>query len=718
MTSSMVTGLNPEQLKAVEYNSGPLLILAGAGSGKTRVITYKIAHLIQKEKKIPASILTVTFTNKAADEIKQRVSNLIKRDVSSLWIGTFHSICSRILRVHGEALGFIPPFIIFDSQDSLSLIKNCMANLNIDDTTTHPKAIQAYIDKAKNRGLFPQDYLNQNLNFFEKKVANIYALYQKELKKNNALDFGDLILLTVHLFKTHPDILTYYQDQFHYVLIDEYQDTNKIQYVFAHMLAQTHKRICVVGDEDQSIYKWRGADINNILDFEKDYPHAELVKLEQNYRSTKNIIEAAKHMISNNKERHEKALWTENSSGELLQLWVIDDEYTEAEFIVQEIKKLCSEDKYTYNDCAIFYRVNALSRVLEDVLRKYNIPYQVFGGFRFYERKEVKDLLAYLRLILNPHDSVSFLRVINVPPRRFGKSSLDKVSTLATNKEMSLFQASKLLLETSILPKLQKENLTGFVELIEEWQKAKNTPPSELLELICTKTKYIHMLKEEKTLQAQSRLENLDELKVALQEYEERSENPSLEDFLQQVTLSQDLDGLDENTPTVKLLTAHSAKGLEFPIVFIVALEEGLFPHSLSLMDVNEIEEERRLFYVGLTRAKERLFMTRAKYRRIYGNTQFNAASRFIEEIPSQYLSVLDITAPSSLRDEETFEEKSPYSVKIENPSSPFKDGERVSHPAFGRGKIVNCSPDKATIKFDTGEIKKFVLAYTPLEKI
>ena len=714
-----MTGLNPEQLKAVEYNNGPLLILAGAGSGKTRVITYKIAHLIENEKLSPSRILAVTFTNKAADEIKNRVSHLIKRDASPLWIGTFHSICSRILRVHSEALGFIPPFVIFDSQDSLSLIKKCMVELNIDDTTTHPKAVQAYIDMAKNKGLFPQNYLDQNLNYFEKKVSSIYSLYQKELKKNNALDFGDLILLTVHLFKTHPDVLTFYQDQFHYVLIDEYQDTNKIQYMFANLLAQAHKKICVVGDEDQSIYKWRGADINNILDFKKDYPTAHLVKLEQNYRSTKNIIEAAKYMISNNKERHEKALWTENEPGELLQLWVVDDEYTEAEFIVQEIKKMCAEDRRTYNDCAIFYRVNALSRVLEDVLRKYDIPYQVFGGFRFYERKEIKDVLAYLRLVLNPHDSVSFLRVINVPPRRFGKASLDKLSTLATNKELSLFRAAKLLLETSILPKLQKENLQSFVELIEELQKTKNIPPGELLNLICTKTKYRELLKEENTLQAQSRLENLDELQVAIQEYEERSENPSLEDFLQGVTLSSDLDGLDENTPTVKLLTAHSAKGLEFPVVFIVAMEEGLFPHSQSMMDMTQIEEERRLFYVGLTRARERLFMTRTKYRRIYGNPQFNAASRFIEEIPSKFISTLDITAQNPVHhEEESFEGKSRYSVEIENPSSPFKNGERVSHPAFGKGKIVNCSEDKATIKFDTGQIKKFVLAYTPLEKI
>ncbi|MBI2608566.1 MAG: UvrD-helicase domain-containing protein [Deltaproteobacteria bacterium] len=722
-------GLNPQQVEAVEYNKGPLLILAGAGSGKTRVITYKIAYLIKENKINPFNILALTFTNKAAQEIKFRVSSLINRSVDKLWIGTFHSTCVRILRKHAEALGYSNPFTIFDDQDSLSLVKACLKEMNIDANTTHPKAVQAYIDRAKNKGLLPQDYAQKSLNFFEEKVSQVYARYQSELKKNNAMDFGDLLLQTVLLFKQKPETLSEYQDQFQYVLIDEYQDTNRIQYLFADSIAKAHQNICVVGDEDQSIYRWRGADINNILDFEKDYAHAKIIKLEQNYRSTKNIIEAAKHMISHNKDRHAKSLWTENNEGDAIHVWVVDDEYTEAEFIIQEIKKLCLEENYNYNDCAIFYRVNALSRVLEDVLRKNNINYQVFGGFRFYERKEIKDLLAYLKLILNPHDSISFLRVLNVPARKIGKTSIEKITTFATYKNISLYEASQNLIPTQVLQKKQRTGLENFIKLIGELiQSSKSKPPSDILKDVCEKTKYLVLLKAEKTLQAQSRIENLEELMVAIQEFEERSENPTLSGFVEQVTLSSDLDNLDENTPTIKLLTAHAAKGLEFPNVFIVGMEEGLLPHSQALMDEDEIEEERRLFYVGMTRAKEKLFLTRTRYRRVYGSPQFNDSSRFLEEIPEKYLQTLDITslAPQFKSQKRKFhhdDDEIPTSFvsgskTIQGIATPFKRGERVSHPAFGKGEIVDCSQDKATIRFLNGEIKKFVLAYTPLEKL
>ncbi|MBY7738475.1 DNA helicase PcrA [Paenibacillus polymyxa] len=634
-----VARLNQPQRQAVEAVDGPLLIMAGAGSGKTRVLTHRIAYLIATRKTAPWGILAITFTNKAAREMQDRVSKLIGPQGRDVWVSTFHSMCVRILRRDIERIGFTSNFSILDSTDQLSVIRSCMKDLNIDTKKFEPKAVQSMMSTAKNELVTPEMYERKIGDYFEGIVAKVYTKYQQRLRNNNSLDFDDLIMATIQLFKEVPEVLDFYQKKFQYIHVDEYQDTNRAQYMLCKMLADKHHRLCVVGDSDQSIYRWRGADISNILNFEEDYPEARTILLEQNYRSTSNILNAANEVIGQNTGRKPKKLWTDKEGGAKIKVYRADSEHDEGYFIASEIHKNIKAGK-TYSHHAILYRTNAQSRVVEEILIKSDIPYQIVGGIKFYDRKEIKDLLAYLRLLSNPDDDISLIRIINVPKRSIGDTTVGKLQAAAAERGVSIFRVLQVVDDLGFAGRTRNA-LVEFYDMIEGLSRMVDyLSVTELTEKMLETTQYRLELQNENTLESRSRLENIDEFLSVTMEFEKGTEDKSLVSFLTDLALIADIDSMnddeEEQSDAVVLMTMHSAKGLEFPIVFIVGMEEGVFPHSRAFLDNEELEEERRLAYVGITRAEEQLFLTCAQMRTLFGRTTANPPSRFLEEIPDE----------------------------------------------------------------------------------
>ena len=634
--------LNDKQYEAVVNTEGPCLVIAGAGSGKTKVLTHKIAYLIGDKEVKPWNILAITFTNKAANEMKERVEKLVGDVSKDMWIGTFHSICVKILRRQIERIGFDSSFIIFDSSDQKTMIKKIIKEKDLDDKMFTDRSVLTEISNAKNEMLTPAQYsLKYAGDFRKEKIGEIYTIYQKRLKENNAIDFDDIINFTIDILLDNPDLLEYYSDKFKYVLVDEYQDTNKAQFTLVTLLASKYGNITVVGDNAQGIYSFRGADISNILNFERDFPGTTIIKLEQNYRCTQNILNAANEVIKNNETKYEKKLWTDNGAGSLPKVYRADDEYDEANYIVSQINTLKMEEYYKYSDFAVLYRMNSQSRSVEDILRRENIPYKIVGGLKFYERKEIKDIIAYLRLINNTSDNLSLTRIINEPKRGVGKTSLDNIEEISILDGVSMYNIIKDADQYGL--NRVYGNTREFISVIEELRDKKDTMcVSELIKQTLQKTGYTQALELENTAEAETRIENLDEFLTVAMEFEEEMAESSLSDFLEGISLSSDLDGMEESDENVTLMTLHSAKGLEFPVVFLVGMEEGIFPGYKTIGEPQELEEERRLCYVGITRAKENLIMTCAKKRTIFGSTSCNAMSRFLKEIPSSMLDGMD----------------------------------------------------------------------------
>lgn len=639
-----VQKLNPPQREAVQATDGPLLIMAGAGSGKTRVLTHRIAYLIEKKRVAPWSILAITFTNKAAREMQDRVAKLVGPSGSDIWVSTFHSMCVRILRRDISRIGFTSSFSILDSGDQLSVIRNIMKEKNIDTKKIEPKSVQAAISSAKNELLTPDRFAAKAGDYFEQIAANVYEQYQKRLRANNSLDFDDLIMTTIKLFQEEPDVLTFYQNKFRYIHVDEYQDTNRAQYMLCRMLADNHHNICVVGDSDQSIYRWRGADITNILNFEEDYPESKTILLEQNYRSTSNILNAANAVIGNNGGRKPKRLWTDQGPGEPILLYQADSEHDEGYFVTGEISKHVKEGR-KYADHAILYRTNAQSRVIEEILIKSDVPYQIVGGIKFYDRKEIKDLLAYLRLISNPDDDISLTRIVNVPKRGIGDTTVGRIADEAGRRGISMYAALGTLEEFGGIEVTGKARtaLVQFRDMISNLTRMVDyLSVTELTEKILEMSEYRLELQRENTLESKARIENIEEFLSVTMEFEKNNEDKSLVAFLTDLALIADIDTVnkdeEDNTPqdSVILMTMHSAKGLEFPVVFIIGMEESVFPHSRAFMDNEELEEERRLAYVGITRAEKRLYLLCARMRTLFGRTNTNPPSRFLQEIPEE----------------------------------------------------------------------------------
>ncbi len=704
--------LTEAQREAVTHVDGPLLILAAAGSGKTRVITRRIAYLLSLG--IPHQrILAITFTNKAAGEMKERVRAL--GEERRLWISTFHSFCARILRQHAELLGYGRNYSIYDTDDKTKLIKEILKALELDARNFPPSAIEWRISEAKNGLLDPEDYARQADGFMQRRVAKVYERYQKRLVESNALDFDDLLLQMIRLLREHPEVRQHYQNRFQYILVDEYQDTNQPQYLITKLLASGHKNLCVTGDPDQSIYRWRGADIRNILAFESDFPEAKVVKLEQNYRSTKAILKAADNLIKNNRLRKDKALWTENPEGVRLKVIHLYDEHDEAEEVANHIAEL-KEKSSRSKDVAVFYRINAQSRVLEQALRSANIPYTIVGGVEFYQRKEVKDVLAYLKLLANPNNLLSFRRIVNAPPRGIGQKSLAVVEEFALANGLTALEAALRSKEISGLKGKAQAGVAAFAQLMEELKALPTYPVKRIVRTTATESGYEDMLKASKAPEAQERLENVQELVGAAQEYDRSEPDGSLEGFLENVSLVADVDKWDDRSDAVTLMTLHAAKGLEFPYVFIVGLEEGLLPHAQSLEDNEELEEERRLCFVGITRAKLGVFLTCAKYRSIFGQELLNRPSRFLEEIP-------DAVTEKIMKVGSQSEVEKALAEKLEpSPHQEFKVGDRVRHAVFGRGHIVSISgrgsKAMATVRFNVAGEKKLVLEFAKLTKL
>ena len=654
---NLLEELNNKQKEAVENTEGPVLVIAGAGSGKTKVLTHKIAFLIQEKQVKPWNILAITFTNKAANEMKQRVENLLSDSSNDIWMGTFHSICVRILRRYIDRIGFDSSFIIFDTSDQRTLVKDCLKELKVDDKLFTDRAVLSEISNAKNEMLEPKAYSVKYANDFRKEtIGKVYELYQKRLRENNAIDFDDIINYTIKILTENQDVLEYYTEKFKYVLVDEYQDTNKAQFMLISILATKYGNITVVGDNDQGIYSFRGADISNILNFERDFPGTKIIKLEQNYRCTGNILKAANAVIKHNETKYDKKLWTENNEGNIPCIYSGDDEYDEASYIINQIRLLKTEEYFKFSDFAVLYRMNSQSRAIEDILRREDIPYKIIGGLKFYERKEIKDIIAYLRLIFNPSDNMSLKRIINEPKRGIGKTSLDNIAKISEETGNSMYDiiknAEKYGLNRVYL------NSREFIEAIEELRSKKdNMLISDLIKETLKKTGYTKALELENTVEAETRIQNLDEFLTVAIEFEEESADNTLAEFLEGITLSSDVDNLEDEEESVTLMTLHSAKGLEFPVVFLVGMEEGIFPGYKSIGEPKELEEERRLFYVGITRAKQYLYLTCAKRRTIFGSTSYNSISRFVKEIPSELLDGYEEIVNS--KNEETFNDSS-----------------------------------------------------------
>ncbi|MCT8136651.1 DNA helicase PcrA [Anaerobacillus sp. CMMVII] len=745
---AVLNGLNNEQREAVKHTDGALLIMAGAGSGKTRVLTNRIAYLIGEKEVAPWSILAITFTNKAAKEMKERVKKIIGPVAEDIWISTFHSMCVRILRRDIDRIGVKRNFTILDPGDQLSVIKQILKQKNIDSKKFEPRSLLGSISGAKNELKTVKDYAKTAKGPYESTVADVYEAYQKELRKNHALDFDDLIMTTIQLFTQVPEVLEFYQRKFQFIHVDEYQDTNRAQYMLVKMLAERYKNICVVGDSDQSIYGWRGADISNILSFENDYPKSTTIKLEQNYRSTKTILRAANEVINNNFNRKPKNLWTENQSGENIACFVGDTEHDEAYFVVGKIKELMKEHDYKLTDMAILYRTNAQSRVIEELLVKSNINYNIVGGTKFYDRKEIKDVLAYLRVVANPDDDISLRRIINVPKRGIGATTVDKIAEFAASQGISIFQALHEV-EQMGLAKGATNKLVEFIDQMRGWvQLEEYLSVTELVEELLDKTGYREMLKNEKTIEAQSRLENIDEFLSVTKEFEKKNDDKSLVAFLTDLALIADIDKVDEDeneqkdSERVLLMTLHSAKGLEFPVVFLIGMEEGVFPHSRSLFEEEEMEEERRLAYVGITRAEQRLYLSCAKMRTLFGRTNTNPQSRFIKEIPSEVLDSLNEekeAAPAWAKTSRSMSTSgggfaATQRQRMTTTSKPqmtttggdqftWQVGDKAEHKKWGIGTVVSIKGSAENVELDIAfpqpiGIKRLAAKFAPITKV
>ena len=765
----ILQGLNNKQYEAVINTEGPCLIIAGAGSGKTKVLTHKIAYLIQEKNVLPWNILAITFTNKAANEMKERVANLVGDVAQDIWMGTFHSICVRILRRFIDRIGFETSFIIFDTSDQRTMIKTCLKDLNIDDKMFTDRSVLSEISNAKNQMLEPEAYTAiANGDFRKEKIATVYELYQKRLKENNAIDFDDIINYTIKILNENPDVLEYYANKFKYVLVDEYQDTNKAQFTLITLFASNYGNITVVGDSDQSIYAFRGADISNILNFERDFANAKIIKLEQNYRCTGNILKAANSVIKNNETKYKKELWTENEQGNLPKVYSAENEYDEGSFIVEQINRLRREEYFKYSDFAILYRMNTQSRAIEDILRREDIPYKIVGGLKFYERKEIKDIISYLRLIQNPSDNLSLKRIINEPKRGIGKTSLDNIEALANQNEISMYEIIKNADQYGLNRVFV--NSREFISVMEELRAKKDDLViSELIKQTLNKTGYTKALEDENTIEAENRIENLEEFLTVAMEFEEESADNGLSEFLEGITLSSDIDNMEDTEDTVTLMTLHSAKGLEFPAVFLVGMEEGIFPGYKSISEPKDLEEERRLCYVGITRAKQYLFLTCSKQRTIFGSTSCNPVSRFLKEIPADLLDGYEEALGDNSKEDNEFgdskyswtygsknagtiksyklEKQEPVmAAKTNNESgylfrtaesflnslkkpvgqdvdlSKYGEGVRVFHKKFGEGTIQSAEPEgddlKVDIQFDKVGHKRLMAKFAKLEVI
>ena len=736
-------GLNPMQQEAVYYTEGPLLILAGAGSGKTRVLTHRIAYLIEEKGINPWNIMAITFTNKAANEMRERVDKIVGFGSDSIWVSTFHSSCVRILRRFIDRLGYGTNFTIYDADDQKTLMKDICKRLNIDTKMYKEKMLLAAISSAKDEMISPEEYrLNmisdsQDLN--KKTVARVYEAYQKQLQQNNAMDFDDLLVKTVELFQNCPDVLEYYQEKFRYIMVDEYQDTNTVQFKFVSLLASKYKNLCVVGDDDQSIYKFRGANIGNILGFEQVFPEAKVIKLEQNYRSTQNILNAANEVIRNNIRRKEKTLWTANEEGEQIHLREFQSGFEEAEYIAGDIRRKVREGECSYSDCAVLYRTNAQSRLFEEKFLLGNIPYKIVGGVNFYARKEIKDMLAYLKTVDNARDDVAVQRIINVPRRGIGASSLSKVQIYAQDMEISFYDALRMADE---IPSLGRgaAKIRSFVDFIQKFRsQVEYLSVTELLQKIIDETGYVEELKAENTEESKGRIENIDELISKAVSYEQEAEHPSLSGFLEDVALISDLDSVNEDENRLLLMTLHSAKGLEFPQVYLAGMEEGVFPSYLSIVsgDFENLEEERRLCYVGITRAMKELTMTAARQRMIRGETQYNRVSRFVREIPREYVELGKKTADRSsvkipektadtyakmrqIYQQNTF---SPQKFEVKKAASlDYQEGDTVRHIKFGNGTVLQITDGgkdfEVTVDFEKVGVKKMFASFAKLKKV
>lgn len=740
-------GLNDKQKEAVEFGEGPLLILAGAGSGKTRVLTHRIAYLIEKRGIFPGNILAITFTNKAANEMKERISNLLEDNVEDIWMGTFHSICVRILRRDIDKIGYDRSFSIYDRDDQITLMKECINELNVNKDMYKERSVLAKISELKDKMIEPDTYINQNYSdFYSRNVGELYGLYEKKLKAYNALDFDDLILKTLELFNRSPEVLDYYQRKFKYVFVDEFQDTNKSQYELVRLITERYKNICVVGDPDQSIYGWRGADISNILNFEKDFKGATTILLEQNYRSTKNILEVANHVIKNNYERKDKDLWTDNEEGHKVVVETLLDEKEEAYFVAKKIIELMGEG-YGLKDMAILYRTNAQSRSFEETFMRNSIPYRIVGGLRFYDRKEIKDIMAYLKVIQNPSDNVSLKRIINVPKRGIGNATIDKMEEYAVNNDESLYSVMMDIDKVDTLSAGPKKKIKDFVNMMNEFMVMSEVMSvNEFIEKVVYGVGYIKELEKEGGIEAETRLENIKEFISVAVDFEVKNPDGTLEDFLATISLLSDVDKTEDKDNSVTLLTVHSAKGLEFPVVFLVGMEEGLFPIRRALDSESELEEERRLCYVAITRAEELLFITHSKIRTIYGQTSYSMASRFLDEMPRDLIQSSTLreskpkvqshgssrfaAAASFNNQREKLIEVKDYTRKpivetINNTPKPKADvdvsiGTKVSHSKWGIGTIVQIKDNKddkeLVIAFDKVGLKRLLLSIAPIE--
>ncbi|WP_090917438.1 MULTISPECIES: DNA helicase PcrA [unclassified Bacillus (in: firmicutes)] len=740
ITEKLLTGLNPQQQKAVQTTSGPLLLMAGAGSGKTRVLTHRIAYLLGEKGVAPWNILAITFTNKAAREMRERIDKLVGPEAEDIWISTFHSMCVRILRRDIDRIGINRNFTILDASDQLTVVKKIMKERNVDPKKFEPRSILSGISNAKNELLSPEKYAKKIsiADPYEKLTSDVYTEYQKRLLKNSALDFDDLIMTTIQLFERVPEVLEFYQRKFQYIHVDEYQDTNRAQYILVNQLAARFKNLCVVGDSDQSIYRWRGADISNILSFEKDYNNAQVILLEQNYRSTQSILNAANAVIENNTNRKPKKLWTDNQIGSKISYYRAATEKDEAYFVAKKIRDEIQMGNRKYTDFAVLYRTNAQSRMVEEIFLKSNIPYKIVGGIKFYDRKEIKDMLAYLRLIANPDDEISFARIINVPKRGVGATSIDKIINYGVQNGLSLTAVLDEIEHVGVSAKIAK-TVAEFAKQLHNWVNMQEyLSVTELVEEVLEKTGYRDALKNERTLESEGRLENLDEFLSVTQTFESQSEDKSLVAFLTDLALVADIDRVDED-PTageeVILMTMHSAKGLEFPVVFILGLEEGIFPHTRSLMEEDEMQEERRLAYVGITRAEEELYVTNAQMRTIFGRTSMNKESRFISEIPEDLIETLHEVKPKR----ETFGAKSKpaTTTTVRSRSAVVRSavkttggeqigwsvGDKASHQKWGIGTVVSVKGEGDGKELDIAfpspiGIKRLMAKFAPVTKV
>ncbi len=733
---SIYDSMNERQREAVFHTEGPLLILAGAGSGKTRVLTHRIAYLIEEKGVNPWNILAITFTNKAAGEMRERVDRLVAFGAESVWVSTFHSACVRILRRHIDRLGYDSKFTIYDSDDQKTLMKDICKRLQIDTKQWKEKTLLGIISSAKNELIGAQEYeMNTMGDFSKRKIAEAYKEYQRQLRTNNALDFDDLIMKTVELFKLNPDVLEAYQERFKYIMVDEYQDTNTAQFKLISLLASKYQNLCVVGDDDQSIYKFRGANIRNILNFEDVFPSARVVKLEQNYRSTKTILDAANHVIRNNLERKNKTLWTANDGGAPIIFQNFMTAHEEAEYIAEDLAKRVAAGDGNYSDCAILYRTNAQSRLLEEKFLLANIPYRIIGGVNFYARKEIKDLLSYLKTVDNARDDLAVRRIINVPRRGIGAATLAKVQDFAVENEISFYNALRAAEEIPALGR-SVAKLKPFVTLIQTLRAQQEYfSVAELLKEVIDRTDYVKELEDENTEESRARIENIDELISKAASYDEEAENPTLSGFLEEVALVADIDNLEENNDRVVLMTLHSAKGLEFPNVYLAGMEDGIFPSYMTIVseDPTDLEEERRLCYVGITRAMRQLTITSARSRMIRGETQYNKVSRFIQEIPRELVQVGSMIKPkvqelpkqtAYIQAKQAFQAKAfePKQYKVTKADKlEYGVGDRVKHIKFGAGTVENIVEGgkdyEVTVNFDRAGVKKMFAAFAKLKR-